>query len=62
MKKFSISAKSIFTPIYMGQVPVPYGEYTCEVCGGYHKTRCDTCDLPPLAFVIAINLNVVIKA
>lgn len=47
MKKFSISAKSIFTPIYMGQVPVPYGEYTCEVCGGYHKTRCDTCDLPP---------------
>lgn len=41
--KFTFFAKRLgFSPINFAQVPVPYGGYTCEECGDFHRTRCDT--------------------
>lgn len=47
MKLFFIHSKITFSPIHSAQVKVPYGGYTCEYCGDFHRTRCDTCDNPP---------------
>lgn len=47
MQFVKINLKSPFTVIHAGQVSVPYGSYSCEYCGSTHKTRCDTCDMPP---------------